>query len=124
VSGLLQHNTHLQRLTWVDADAGFLRFPQDLAQVIAHAGSRHLQHISVHLDPQGSDTLLDEADCVWGWSPLVQVLSRERFPLLKSLAVRWVCRGRDFSKTLSVLFDSHLTVQMEVGRLTGASITV
>jgi hypothetical protein len=122
VRDMLENNTHLRDLTWVDSGSTFVTFPQDFAQIFANARPWRLQQIAVYVDPEGSGMALDEASCTRGWATLAQAMPESSFPSLKSLNIHWICRGsNDFSKKLAGLFGSHLRVRVEAVSMTGPS---
>jgi hypothetical protein len=125
VRDMLENNTHLRDLTWVDSGSTFVKFPQEFAQIFASAGSWRLQQIAVYVDPEGSDMALDEVSCAQGWAPLAQAMSESAFPSLDSLTIHWICRGsNDFSKMLAGLFGSHLRARVEAASMNGPSQTL
>jgi hypothetical protein len=110
---MLKYNTELLSLTWDDHGSEFVDIPQALAQILAHAGCRHLQRLVIRLDPRGSDAQCSDTDVKDAWAPFAHAINHHAFPSLKSLAVRWICRGPDFSKILCALLPSRLELHIE-----------
>jgi hypothetical protein len=112
VTDVLEYNTQLETLEWHDVGSSFVQLPQDLADVLAHASTRSLQEITLHLDPQGSDALLDEARVSEGWAPFAQALGEDVHPALRSLRISYVSASDDHIGTLRSLLPMRLDTRI------------